>query len=543
MALTAADLKFFAAATQTDAAEGGGIRSSTLIQNGLENNLFPDVSLADRLAGVVRMRKAYPSLTNADTAPLLGGAVSLNEMPSDAATSIALLPFGTASTTRSQALAGALLVGGALQSTAAYSGTAGTATSGSAVVTGLTFTDTATIDAVIAASGWFLISGNSAAPTTPSVGSKLCLRRAVSRSGADLTFDSNLAFSGACSVRAVSSFPNQSAPYRTYGAAATSASATTGATAVVLTRPFVQVAGLVDGGALPSTVSGLGSTTAHAVSAGLVPFVQAGDACTLWNEQATTAATAVNAGTVNVGRTNLDQLAVVGANGIEIARFLAGGPTPVPTSGALTANLSTGIVTFTSVTGWSQPVTVRHRISQDFVVGSVVGHTVNLGTALARDFASGSVLSTHAPLGDVQATVGTMFAQQAWTRVFSDALIGGSVTLMYSGSPALTNQGAETERFAIVFTSGTDFTCYSEARGQIGSGTTAANFTPINPSTGVPYFTLLAASWSATILAGSVLRFNTVAAAPPLWVVRSTAPSAAAGTTKAALRLHGSANA
>jgi hypothetical protein len=290
-------------------------------------------------------------------------------------------------------------------------------------------------------------------------------------------------------------------------------------------------------------MSGLGSTTAHAVSAGLAPFVQTGDACTLWNEQATAAATATNGGTVNVGRTNLDQLAVVGANGVEIARFLAGGPTPAPTSGAVTANLTTGIVTFTSVTGWSQPVTVRHRISQDFVVGSVVGSTVNLGTALARDFASGSVLSTHAPLGDVQATVGALFAQQAWTRVFSDTLIGSSVTLMYSGAPTLTNQGAETDRFAIVFTSASAFTCYSEARGQLGSGTVASNFAPVNPATGAPFFTLLAASWTAGILAGSVLRFNTSAAAPPVWLVRSTSPSAAAGTTKAALRLHGSANA
>ncbi|RVU45332.1 hypothetical protein [Rubrivivax rivuli] len=84
---------------------------------------------------------------------------------------------------------------------------------------------------------------------------------------------------------------------------------------------------------------------------------------------------------------------------------------------------------------------------------------------------------------------------------------------------------------------------YSEALGRIGAGTTTANYSPLNPATGAPLFTLLAASWSTGILVGSVLRFNTAAASAAVWALRSTMRSTASGTTGAAWRLLGSVDA
>ena len=57
--------------------------------------------------------------------------------------------------------------------------------------------------------------------------------------------------------------------------------------------------------------------------------------------------------------------------------------------------------------------------------------------------------------------------------------------------------------------------------GVIAQGTTAVDLAPINPATGVPYFKLRAAGWGSGWGAGNVLRFNTVGALFPVWVVRT----------------------
>jgi hypothetical protein len=231
---------------------------------------------------------------------------------------------------------------------------------------------------------------------------------------------------------------------------------------------------------------------------------------------------------------------VVGANGIEIARFLANGPT---VAAGCTADLAAGTVNFTNVTGYSQPVTIRHRIAHRSSVASISGVTVALSDAVTRDFSAGSVLSSHLPLGDWQASVSTVFAQQAWTRVWSDAVIGNSAPFQLDGDILVTNQGAEDDRYAIVFGTGNELTCYSERYGQIATGNTGGNLSPINPATGAPLFTILSSAFGTGILVGSVLRFNTVAAAAPVWELRSVTPSTASGLTGTALRVFGSANA
>jgi len=54
-------------------------------------------------------------------------------------------------------------------------------------------------------------------------------------------------------------------------------------------------------------------------------------------------------------------------------------------------------------------------------------------------------------------------------------------------------------------------------------------FAPINPATGVPYFTIAAAGWGVWS-AGNVLRLNTYGANAPVWAARVTLPSAPSST-------------
>ncbi|MGM3125389.1 hypothetical protein, partial [Bacillus cereus group sp. BC257] len=84
----------------------------------------------------------------------------------------------------------------------------------------------------------------------------------------------------------------------------------------------------------------------------------------------------------------------------------------------------------------------------------------------------------------LQAQAGSSFSQQTWTRTFSDSLIGNPIGANYNRTAypiTVTNEGAETERWALVFTNATDFRLIGETLGQIAAGSIATNFSPLNP--------------------------------------------------------------
>lgn len=84
-----------------------------------------------------------------------------------------------------------------------------------------------------------------------------------------------------------------------------------------------------------------------------------------------------------------------------------------------------------------------------------------------------------------------------------------------------TNRGALEEKWALIFTSNTAFRVVGKSVGQIATGDINTNLAPVNPATGVPYFTLQALGWGSGWAAGNVLRFNTAAANYPVWLART----------------------
>jgi len=169
--------------------------------------------------------------------------------------------------------------------------------------------------------------------------------------------------------------------------------------------------------------------------------------------------------------------------------------------------------------------------------------TIELLYPLENAYAAGSIVTPLIDLGDMQAQVGISFSQQTWTRTFSDTIIGNPIGANFnvvSNPITLINEGAETERWAIVFTNATDFKLIGETLGQIASGSTATDFSPINPITNQPYFTIPSAGWGTGWLAGNVLRFNTTGARAPFWAMRTTTPTPTASTDSALMQLRGS---
>lgn len=173
----------------------------------------------------------------------------------------------------------------------------------------------------------------------------------------------------------------------------------------------------------------------------------------------------------------------------------------------------------------------------DYLNGSIF-----LLNGLSNAYSAGAIVTGVLPLGDLQASVGSSFSQQTWTRTFSDSLIGNPIGANYNVTAhpiAVNNEGAETERWALVFTNATDFRLIGETLGQIAAGDITTDFSPLNPITNQPYFTIAAAGWGTGWQAGNVLRFNTTGARAPFWAMRTTSPTPSASTDSALIQFRG----
>lgn len=142
--------------------------------------------------------------------------------------------------------------------------------------------------------------------------------------------------------------------------------------------------------------------------------------------------------------------------------------------------------------------------------------------------AENTIVGSALVIDDMQARYTQKFVQQTWNNIWADEAIGGAISANYNDaiySIQMTNKGAIQERWALVFTSGTGFKCVGEYSGEVGTGTVNEDFSPINPITRVPYFVVKKEGWGAGWANGNVLRFNSISAMHPVWVIRTVKQS------------------
>jgi len=263
---------------------------------------------------------------------------------------------------------------------------------------------------------------------------------------------------------------------------------------------------------LPLNADVIGLDPVRLPQDGRVPIFRAGDFAVIGHTATVGPFTATSGQIINCGRPRLSRVRVLDGNG------------EVVTSN-YTADLEAGIVTFGIVTGLVQPVTVEHRIEDMAQVSDVqISGRLAFTRQITHDYPVGSHISSALVSGDLHAYVANLFDQTTWNGIFSDALTGTAATASYNDvlAPILVrNVGAITERWAIQFTNATSFNVIGELVGVIASGTTGSDIAPVNPATGKPYFTLSALGWGAGWATGNVLRFNTIGALFPVWVVRT----------------------
>lgn len=264
---------------------------------------------------------------------------------------------------------------------------------------------------------------------------------------------------------------------------------------------------------LPLDASILGLDPVRLPQDGRVPIFRPGGFVVLGHTGTVGPATVSNTQVINAGRVRLSRWRVIGNNG------------QVITTG-YTADLDAGTLTVNDITGWSQPVTFEHRVEDMAMVAEVqINGTLRLTRQITHAYpVPGSYVSSALVAGDLKARVSVTFDQSTWANVWADAQSGASATGTFNsvGNPiVVTNEGALTERWAVVFVNSTSFNVIGEHVGVIATGNTSADCSPINPASGTPYFTIPALGWGLGWATGNVFRFNTVGAYFPVWVVRT----------------------
>jgi len=96
-----------------------------------------------------------------------------------------------------------------------------------------------------------------------------------------------------------------------------------------------------------------------------------------------------------------------------------------------------------------------------------------------------------------------------------------------SSPPTLYLDGVEEDTFTLTMTSATGFTCSGTHAGSLGTGVVGSDFSPVNASTGQPYFTLLAAGWAGVWAVGDAITFKTHKGALAVWL-KEVVPAGAA---------------
>lgn len=536
MPITTNDIKLLASARMSDAADGGGQMTGTPLQDGAENNVFLDVSSTDRAFGRLSLRKVYPAVLNNGTDTLLGAHVILDDMPDDA--NVEAFAFPGNSVTESRAAVLPQLENPHWSPSAAFVGYIWAATP--YAVARIKVPDGRPIPWV----GQVLHTA--VASTVFSANYVNVLLSVTEISSGDGTFSSGFSsmttgdrvFAVTYEGPTPTAFPAATitlTPAAYYGTPFISTKAVSGTLSTGASQ--CDVSGLLvplvpkQVGAEPGSSAQIGINPTLTDAGGRVPAFRPGDGLVVHHTGVVAAATYANGNTVSCGRTNLANVRIIGSDGASIPA-------------GWSVNLATGVVTVSDITGWAQPVTVRHTIEEVLSCSRTsyayagqpplgVPNRVVFNRPLTRDFPSGTLLSSMLLLGDLQARAGQSFSQEAWTSVWSDTRIGTAIAPQYQqvANPiVVTNAGALSELWALIFTTSTTFRIVGQTLGQIGTGDINTACAPINPATTQPYFTIQEEGWGSGWSGGNVLRFNTTGANAPIWVGRAVLPSAPSGT-------------
>jgi hypothetical protein len=140
--------------------------------------------------------------------------------------------------------------------------------------------------------------------------------------------------------------------------------------------------------------------------------------------------------------------------------------------------------------------------------------------------------------------VSAVYQQASVAGAWSNLALTSAAGLFDSatvGNLVAHNKGAIEQTWTLSFAGANSFNVSGNTVGALpASGTTSADFAPVNPATSTPYFTLKAAGWSGTFQASEGMHFDTHPAAIPIWYRRQVpAGTFSLANDFASLAIHG----
>jgi hypothetical protein len=134
----------------------------------------------------------------------------------------------------------------------------------------------------------------------------------------------------------------------------------------------------------------------------------------------------------------------------------------------------------------------------------------------ATDYLAGPVVfSVHYPPADLRCTVSDWSETTATVYDEDNHPVTGD------------NLGTAEQTWILTRLSDTQFAVSGDTVGNVGTGSTSADFAPLNPANNKPYFTLAAAGWLSILPSGYTLGFQTHPPAIPVHQFRCIPPGCA----------------
>lgn len=281
---------------------------------------------------------------------------------------------------------------------------------------------------------------------------------------------------------------------------------------------------------IPLDATILGIDAVRLPTDGRVPIYRAGDVVQIIHADTTTGTPAYNAGTdtydLACGRTRIAWVRITDDNGD-------------PVTDGYTLDRASGVVSWASIGTLATPVTIKHTVGDlRLVTDAQINGELTLARALSHDFpADESLVCACLVHGDRRARVSATWDQSSWDNTWKDYLVGSAATAtlnLIDFPITVTNEGCDTDRWVLRWTSTTSVELISEKRGLVWSGSypayvsgTPVDIAPINPRTkdeaglnGTPYLTIPQKANGGGWSAGNIARINTVGAIADFWIAR-----------------------
>lgn len=279
---------------------------------------------------------------------------------------------------------------------------------------------------------------------------------------------------------------------------------------------------------LPLDTSAIGIDAVRLPADGRVPIFRRGDMIVIGHRLTDDLGSAHSAGqTVRLSRDHIDSLCLRDAKNQAIeAKWYD-------------YDLDAGTLTWATpldLSAYTMPIAAHHaREEENRVIVADIDGTLQLQFPVGRDYPKEDTYVSSALIGgDLEVRHSPPWSQKLFDNVWSDDPRGDAITakLNLKDYPLkLTDDGATTDRWAIVWRDGTQFDLYSEALGFVGRFDALQDLAPINAATGKPYFVLPkgafginngASPWAV----GNAVRLNTYGTHLGVWILRAVQPSA-----------------